>query len=245
MLEQASGVRRKRGGGLPACAVLAVLGVLFPAAAQGQPVETGRTGAGAAERQVRRMEQALEQAVSRGVSRVERQLPALTPGLLLFAGSIQARGFVLDDYGVFFYVEYPAVRRSLLWSMGVLRPFDSAGRRAPGRTAPVAVAPAGAPVDAPARQTAVDPEQLYRTALRESLTDALMTYGGALPSALGEFDWLTVAARDGRGLRVRPGDRRTLQIRIRGGDLAALDAGRLSSEEVRRRVETRQGAPDF
>lgn len=243
MPQQASGVRRKRGGGLPACAVLAVLGVLSPVAAQGQPVETGRTGAEAAERQVRRMEQALEQAVSRGVSRVERQLPALTPGLLLFAGSIQARGFVLDDYGVFFYVEYPAVRRSLLWSMGVLRPFDSV-RRAPGRTAPTAEAPAGAPVDVPARQ-AVDPEELYRTALRESLTDALMTYGGALPGALGEFDWLTVAARDGRGLRVRPGDRRTLRIRIRGGDLAALGAGRLSSEEVRRRVETRQGAPDF
>lgn len=244
MLEQASGVRRKRGGGLPTCGVLVILGALSPAAAQGQPVETGRTGAEAAERQVRRMEQALEQAVSRGVTTVERQLPALTPGLLLFAGSIQARGFVLDDYGVFFYVEYPAVRRSLLWSMGVLRPFDSA-RRAPGRTAPAAEATAGAPGDAPARQAAVDPEELYRTALRESLTDALMTHGGALPGALGGFDWLTVAARDGRGLRVRPGDRRTLQIRIRGGDLAALDAGRLSSEEVRRRVETRLGAPDF
>lgn len=244
MLEQASGVRRKRGGGLPTCGVLAILGALSPVVAQGQPVETGRTGAEAAERQVRRMEQALEQAVSRGVTTVERQLPALTPGLLLFAGSIQARGFVLDDYGVFFYVEYPAVRRSLLWSMGVLRPFDSA-RRATGPTAPAAEAPAGAPGDAPARQAAVDPEELYRTALRESLTDALMTYGGALPGALGEFDWLTVAARDGRGPRVRPGDRRTLRIRIRGGDLAALGAGRLSSEEVRRRVETRQGAPDF
>lgn len=256
----ASGARRRRGGGLPACVAIAVLGALSPAAAQGQPVETGRIGAEAAERQVRRMEQALEQAVSRGVSTVERQLPALTPGLLLFAGSIQARGFVLDDYGVFFYVEYPAVRRSLLWSLGVLRPFDGGPgpapsvlrrrmaalpdgsvRRAPGRTEPAAEAPA----DAPARQAAVDPEELYRTALRESLTDALMTYGGALPRALGEFDWLTVAARDGRGLRVRPGDRRTLQIRIRGGDLAALGAGRLSSEEVRRRVETRQGAPGF
>ena len=243
----ASGARRRRGGSLPACVAIAVFGVLSPAAAQGQPVETGRTGAEAAERQVRRMEQALEQAVSRGVNTVERQLPVLTPGLLLFAGSIQARGFVLDDYGVFFYVEYPAVRRSLLWSLGVLRPFDgSLGRRATGRTLPAAEAPADAPVDGPARAAAVvDPEALYRTALRESLTDALMTYGGALPRALGEFDWLTVAARDGRGLRGRPGDRRTLRLRIRGGDLAALGAGRLSSEEVRRRVETRPGAPDF
>ncbi len=69
--------------------------------------------------QLQRMEHALEEAVARGVRVVEEQLSSVLPGLVLFAGSIQARGFVLDDYGVFFDVEYPVVRRSLLWSINM------------------------------------------------------------------------------------------------------------------------------
>ena len=261
--------------GLQACVVLLTLAGLLPAPAFAQAPEPGGTPNETVLRHVHRLELELERAVSRGVSTVERQLPTLVPGLLFFAGSIQARGFVLDDYGVFFYVEYPVVRRSLLWSLGVLDPFgtgtgpalaglrrrllavqDEPARAALGRalreveeqarSTPAAPVAAGAPARAPDARAdggpvplAVDPEDLYRTALREALTDALMTYGGALRGALGDFDWLTVAARDARGLRVRAGERRTLRIRVRGGDLAALRDGRLSLEEARGRVETR------
>ncbi len=261
--------------GLQACIALLALAGVLAAAVRAQAPEVGGKRDETVAQQVRRLEQELERAVSRGVSAVERQLPTLVPGLLFFAGSIQARGFVLDDYGVFFYVEYPVVRRSLLWSLGVLDPFDAGmgpalaslrrrmlamqqgpGRAALGRAlgeveeqarstpaAPVAVgAPAPAPaarVDAAPAPLAVDPEELYRTALREALTDALVTHGDALPGALGDFEWLTVAARDARGLRVRSGEHQTLQIRVRGGDLAALREGRLSLEEARGRVETR------
>lgn len=260
---------------LQACIALVVLGGVLPVPAPAQVPEPGGNRDEGVVQQVRRLEQELERAVSRGVTAVERQLPTLVPGPLFFAGSIQARGFVLDDYGVFFYVEYPVVRRSLLWSLGVLDPFDAgtgpalAGlrrrmlamqdepvRAALGRAlreveeqvrstpaAPVAAGapppPPGAHVDAAPAPPVVDPEELYRTALREALTDALMTYGGALPAALGDFEWLTVAARDARGLRVRAGERQTLQIRVRGGDLAALRDGRLSLAEARGRVETR------
>ncbi len=251
------GVRIARAGRRSLQVGVALIALAAPAPAQVPP--TGGDRDANVARQVRRLEQALERAVSRGVSTVERQLPTPAPGLLFFAGSIQARGFVLDDYGVFFYVEYPVVRRSLLWSLGVLDPFDAgmrpapAGRRrrmvtvqdSPGRATHgqarrEAEAPARSPSAAPAPR-AVDPEELYRTVLREALTDALMTHGGALPAALGEFEWLTVAARDGRGPRVRAGERTTLKIRVRGGDLAALHDGRLSPEEARGRVETRQG----
>ena len=261
--------------GLQACIALLVLAGVLAAAARAQAPEAGGNRDETVAQQVRRLEQELERAVSRGVSAVERQLPTLVPGVLFFAGSIQARGFVLDDYGVFFYVEYPVVRRSLLWSLGVLDPFDAgmgpalaslrrrmlAMQDGPGRAAldralgeveeqarsmpaaPVAVgAPAPAPaarVDAAPAPLTVDPEELYRTALREALTDALVTHGDALPGALGDFEWLTVAARDARGLRVRSGEHQALQIRVRGGDLAALREGRLSLEEARGRVETR------
>ncbi len=279
-MEQASRTRGtpargRRARGLPSCIALLALAGVLPASASAQAPEPGGNRDEVVTQHVRRLEQELERAVSRGVSTVERQLPTVVPGLLFFAGSIQARGFVLDDYGVFFYVEYPVVRRSLLWSLGVLDPFDAGmspalaslrrrmlamqdrpGRAAPARalreaeeqarSAPAAPVTAGVPAPAPGTRVdgapaplEVEPEALYRAALREALTDALMTYGGALPGALGDFEWLTVAARDARGLRVRSGERQTLRIRVRGCDLAALREGRLSLEEARGRVETR------
>ena len=272
--EARSPSRARVAPGLRACLASLVLTGALPASAPAQVPEPGGSRDETVAQQVRRLEQELERAVSRGVSVVERQLPTPVPGLLLFAGSIQARGFVLDDYGVFFYVEYPVVRRSLLWSLGVLHPFDAgtgpalaslrrrmlAMQDGPGRAAlsralreveeqarpaPAAPVAAGAPappaarVDGAPAPLAVDPEELYRTALREALTDALMMHGGALPGTLGDFEWLTVAARDARAARVRAGERPTLQIRVRGGDLAALRDGRLSLEEARGRVETR------
>ena len=76
------------------------------------------------ELRIQRMEQLLEAAVSQGVRVVEQQLPTVAPQLLFFAGPVQARGFVIDGYGMFFDVEYPVVRRSLLWSMSALEGMD-------------------------------------------------------------------------------------------------------------------------
>ena len=85
---------------------------------------------------------------------------------------------------------------------------------------------------------AADLEAFYRAALQGELADALVAYGGALPpGALADSEWLTVAARDGRG---RPtGARRTLQLRILGGHLRALRDGRLTVEDTRSRIEIR------
>ena len=212
----------------------------------------------------------LEEAVGRGVNVVERQLPTLAPGLVFFAGSIQVRGFHLDDYGLFFDVEYPVVRRSLLWSMGALNQLDTSMARAfedlrrrmqatqdraaraalgqgqsPTSAAPVAL---GGPdrstsraVPDPLRQAepvAVDPDEVYLSALTRVLTDVLIVYGGSMQ--LESDEWLTIAARDGRGFRGRRlSSQRTLQIRIRGRDLAALRDGQLSPDEARARIEAR------
>ena len=109
-------------------------------------------------RELQFMEQAFEEAVKYGIRVVERQLPPLAPGLVFFAGPIQARGFRLEDYGVFFDVEFPVVRRSVLWSMRTLDQFDrsmaaamedlrrrafeeSLGRGAPASQPAVPVAP--------------------------------------------------------------------------------------------------------
>ena len=104
---------------------LALAGVLLCAPpAAGQPAADGPRPA--AERQVRLIEQGLERAVRRGVDALEQRLPAPLPGLVVFAGTIRARGFVVDGYGLFFDVEFPVVRRSILWSINAMRQHDGA-----------------------------------------------------------------------------------------------------------------------
>ena len=73
--------------------------------------------------QIQVLERVLASAVGRSASAVEGQVPAGGPGLVLFAGPIQVRGFRLEGYGVFFDVEYPVLRRSIVWSMQRLDPL--------------------------------------------------------------------------------------------------------------------------
>ena len=110
-----------RGG--PRLLLLVAAGALLCAPpANGQPRAAGSLPP--TERQVHLMEQALEQAVRRGVDAVEERLPAPLPGVVFFAGTIRARGFVVDGYGLFFDVEFPMVRRSMLWSIGAIGQLD-------------------------------------------------------------------------------------------------------------------------
>lgn len=117
-----------------------------PAAAQPPPAAAEAAGDAAVRAQIQALERGLASAVSRGASAVEGQLPAGVPGLVLFAGPIQVRGFLLEDYGVFFDVEYPVLRRSIVWSMQRLDPFELSldltvqmlRRRFPGADLPVA-----------------------------------------------------------------------------------------------------------
>jgi hypothetical protein len=59
---------------------------------------------------------------------------------------------------------------------------------------------------------------------------------------IGPEEWLTVAARDNEE-RLAPGDLYevlTIVLRIKGADLAAFRAERLTREEARNRVEVRE-----
>lgn len=66
------------------------------------------------------MERVLEVAVQHGAKELGRRMQSLTPNLLLFTGPARARGFRLEGYGVFFDVEVPALRRSVMWSVRAL-----------------------------------------------------------------------------------------------------------------------------
>ena len=101
----------------------AVTALAAPASAQTpvSPVEPGvADDAQRAQYQLRVMERVFEQAVEHGAQVVALELQAFAPSAVLFAGSTQARGFALDEYGVFFDVQVPTLRRSITWTFRTL-----------------------------------------------------------------------------------------------------------------------------
>jgi hypothetical protein len=102
-----------------------------------------------------------------------------------------------------------------------------------------APAPAPAPVDS---QVIEDPNGAYTREVSAAIIDAMIENSGPLP--VGDNEWLTVAARDNvRPDRLVPGDMSNISsivFRIRGSDLAAFRAGRMSIEDTRTHVEVKQ-----
>jgi len=101
------------------------------------------------------------------------------------------------------------------------------------------IAPAAPPVD-PA--VVDDPNGAYTREVSVSIVDAMIENSGPLP--IGDNEWLTVAARDNiRPDRLVPGDTSNISsivFRVKGADLAAYRAGRMTLEETRARVEVNQ-----
>jgi hypothetical protein len=109
-------------------------------------------------------------------------------------------------------------------------------------------APAVASAPAPPQLTPADealltnPSKVYEDEVIGSLVDAMLDYGP--PVGIGAEEWLTVAARDNEHRdRLMPGDTydlMTIVLRIKGSDLAAFRADRLTRDEARKRVEVRE-----
>jgi hypothetical protein len=67
------------------------------------------------------MERVLEGAVEHGATMTRDRLQAvLPPSQMLISENARVRGFRLDGYGVFFDVEIPALRKSVMWTMRTL-----------------------------------------------------------------------------------------------------------------------------
>lgn len=77
--------------------------------------------------QIYLMEGVLARAVTSGAARVNSQFRAVMPDLVVVAGESNARGFHLDGYGVFFDVEVPVLRQSMMWSLRTMLDQDAQG----------------------------------------------------------------------------------------------------------------------
>ena len=63
------------------------------------------------------MEGALARAVDFGAKKLNQEIRSVMPDVFVLAGEAQARGVYLDGYGVFFDVQVPMLRQSMVWSL--------------------------------------------------------------------------------------------------------------------------------
>jgi hypothetical protein len=77
--------------------------------------------------QIYLMEGMLARAVTSGAARLNAQFRAVMPDMVVVAGDSNARGFHLDGYGVFFDVEVPVLRQSMMWSLRTMLDQDQQG----------------------------------------------------------------------------------------------------------------------
>lgn len=215
-------------GVLQGLTIALVLTAAATAAAQSpaQPAVQTTSAQARARQQISAFEGALENAVRLGTQMLNQRLQASnTDNMVMLAGLTRARGFRLDDYGVVFDVEFPSMRRSMVWSMQEL---ERANAVAGGRAVRAADAP-----------QAVRPREMYQTEITTALVNAILDYTGAIGVAPAE--WLTVAARE--SVRFVPGDPNdtaiTVILRMKGSDLQALRDRKLSRDEARHRVEVK------
>ena len=70
---------------------------------------------------IRSMEVLLTQALQTGAQDLARQLKVFDPNSAFVTGTGRARGFILDGHGVFFDVDVPEMRQSVIWSAQMLQ----------------------------------------------------------------------------------------------------------------------------
>ena len=221
-------------------------------------------------RNIQIMEGVLTRAVRSGAENIARRMQSRDPSLMLFTGQARARGFVLDQYGVFFDVEIPALRPTVVWSMQALQrdatianAIDSLQKAltsmpdnprrleaeqalkyvqqlAPAMPARPQGQPAERSVTAANADPVDDPHSSYTEAVKNALIDAMLDYSVAMD--LGADEWLTVAARDSEG-PLTPDeiyDPTTIVISVKGTDLATYAADRSKRSDVKTRVVVRE-----
>jgi len=254
--------------------VLAPIPEEKPAEAQPAPQQRAPRAAAEADRRddIRTLEAVLTLAVKSGADKLALQMRASEPGSLFVIDTGRTRGFDLQGYGVFFDVDVPMMKQSVLYvtrqltqqdnraqlensiatlpdgplrdlAIRELRRTPQQGMRQPGVASPTQIASPGVVTgqvaDAVA-PSAPDPNEMYTEAVKSSLIDAMLKYSVGLKLAADE--WLTVAARDAQGPS-GPGyvdDASTILIRIKGADLTAFHAGKLTREEVLKKVEVKE-----
>lgn len=112
-------------------ALAATLAVAAPLSAQTAEAPSPRPVDRAQLRhQIYVMEGALARAVEFGAQSLNREMRSVAPDVFMLAGVAQARGVYLEGYGIFFDVQVPIMRQSMMWSLRMMLDKDEAGAKA-------------------------------------------------------------------------------------------------------------------
>jgi hypothetical protein len=161
----------------------------------------------------------------------QSEIEAFQPGLRISMFSAvppQARGNYLEDYGVFFQVQIPTYIPS------VVKVIEDLARVRPQSNDPARLTSLERP---PSRDAVMDPDLFYVNAVRQYLVSAMLDQSRSLELRPGE--WLTVSARGEDGGPSELAQPSIMVLRVRGSDLVDFLAGRLTRDEVIRRVEVK------
>jgi hypothetical protein len=204
----------------------AVLAVGAGAAAQERPRQPTPAQI-EARQQIATLETALENAVRIGAQMLDQRLQASSAAnMVMLAGMSRARGFRLEEYGVMFDVEFPSMRRSIVWSLQELERAN-----------------VGNNVRAAQPTSSIQPREIYQNEITDALVNVILDYPRSVGIAPNE--WLTVAARESvvvdRRFVSGPSEApMTVILRIRGSDLQSLREGKVTRDEAKKRVEIKQ-----
>ena len=252
----------------------------------------------ASRQNIRSMEVLLTEALQTGAKSLARQLKGISPESAFVTGTGRARGFILDGHGIFFDVDVPEMRQSVIWSaqmrefeaqrrnlqqfltttapddprrkiaeanlryierlMGgspseivITNPTTNTQMARPGQVQATDVSPVSdsslppgaralaSPSPVQQVQPLSDPNELYTNSVKSALIDVMLEFSG--PLRIRDDEWLTVAASDSE---TPPAgalqETSRILISIKGSDLSAFRAGKLSREEVLKRVAVRE-----
>jgi len=107
-------------------------------------------------------------------------------------------------------------------------------------TGSAASTPAGAQPAAFDDPILQDPEEVYRAEVRDALIGAMLDHSSGLRLAAGEVLTVAASGADERPRLAAPDrEARTIMIEVRGADLTAFLAGRITREEARKRMTVR------
>ena len=166
------------------------------------------------------LESSLIAAVKLAAQQTATEIRKVQPGLVMFSSSpVKAHGTYLEGYGVVFHIEIPQVIPSVASLMESIQE-----RRNPAQRAALEGPP-------------LDPDARYVQSIKTELINTMVKLSQALE--LQPMESLTVSARDGSEMPGQVAPPSTMTLQVKGKDLADFTAGRITLNEVIRRVTVR------
>ena len=175
------------------------------------------------------MEGTLTASVTLAARQTASEIQRFQPGLIMFSSApVKAHGIQVDGHGVIFHVEIPRVIPSVASLVETLNRDRERQRANPAQPIPLSSAPS---------EALLNPDAHYVQSVKNELINAMVKHSQSLE--LRPEETLTVSARDGSEMPGQVAAPSTMTLQVKGNDLAEFTAGRISLNEIIRRVSVR------